>query len=95
MNDILFSPISLSMMEELIEKSVQRALNFQVTPERSKKPIKGIRGLSQFAGVSISKAEQLKKSGRIRYFQDGRTILFDPEQLMEDLTKMEELPDER
>jgi len=94
MNDILFSPISLSQMEVLIEKSVQRALNHQVTEVQTKKPVKGLRGLAKFAGVSISKAQQIKNAGLVRYFQNGRIILFDADQLLEDLTKIKEVPDE-
>ena len=47
--------------------------------------IKGIHGLAVALGCSDSKAMQLKNSGKIRYFQDGKLLLFDYEQVIEDL----------
>ena len=41
-------------------------------------PIRGIKGLAQFLGVSHVTAQKIKNSGKIPYAQYERVILFDP-----------------
>jgi hypothetical protein len=45
--------------------------------------IKGIHALANFLKVSPAKAQQLKNKGAFPYWQDGRTILFDPVKVRE------------
>lgn len=53
--------------------------------QRPSPKIKGIHGLAEALGCSPAKAQQIKNSGTIRYFQDGKLVLFDYDQVLEDL----------
>lgn len=43
--------------------------------------IKGIHELAKFLQVSPARAQKLKNEGVFPYWQDGRTLLFDPEKV--------------
>ena len=49
--------------------------------------IKGIKGLSAFLKVSHSRAQAIKNSGILPYFQTGKTILFDPAKVRDAMEK--------
>ena len=40
-------------------------------------PIKGIHALARYLGVCPARAQKLKNSGVLPYFQNGRLVLFD------------------
>ena len=46
-----------------------------------------IRELADFLGCSQVTAHKLKKSGKIRFTQFGRKLVFDPAEVLEDLNK--------
>lgn len=71
MNDTITIP--RNELQELIEKSVQKALNAQ--PQW----VRGIEGLQQIFNCSASTAKRIKKSGTIRKAirQQGRTFMTD------------------
>jgi len=52
----------------------------QVTPQPF---IKGIHELAKFLRVSPVRAQKLKNEGVFPYWQDGRTLLFDPDKVRE------------
>ncbi len=45
--------------------------------------IKGIHELANFLRVSPARAQKLKNEGVFPFWQDGRTLLFDPEKVRE------------
>jgi len=47
--------------------------------------IKGIHGLAEALNCSIAKAQKLKNSGQIPYFQNEKLLLFDFDQVMDAL----------
>lgn len=60
------------------------------TPIKENKPrrlVYGIAGLANIAGCSIPTAQRIKNSGKVRYIQNGRKLIFDVEQVLEDLAK--------
>lgn len=50
--------------------------------------IKGIHELSRFLQVSPARAQKLKNEGAFPYWQDGRTLLFDPNKVREAMGKL-------
>lgn len=46
-----------------------------------------IRGLAEFLNCSPVTAQRLKNSGKIRYKQFNRKVVFDPAEVLEDLGK--------
>lgn len=80
--------LSLSRTEfvEAVGIAVEQALTrIESAAKQKPKVIKGIRGLAAFIPCSLSKAQQLKNEGKIPFYQDGRLILFDPDQVREAL----------
>lgn len=51
------------------------------TPTTPQPFIKGIHELAKFLQVSPARAQKLKNEGVFPYWQDGRTLLFDPEKV--------------
>ena len=70
---------------ELIRSAVSVEMKSNNSVRTASPKIKGIHGLALALGCSVSKAMQLKNSGTIRYFQDGKLVLFDYDQVLEDL----------
>ncbi len=73
-------------LKTMIADAVQSAVSPHAThtANASKEPfIKGIHALGKYLGVSPVKAQQLKNSGAIPCFQDGRIVLFDPAKVRE------------
>lgn len=49
--------------------------------------IKGIHGLAAFLQISPARAQKMKNENVFPYFQNGRTLLFDPEKVREVMFK--------
>jgi len=77
--EITFIQLSKEELICIINEAVRAAMPmFANEPIYSKPFIKGIHELAEFLGVSSARAQKLKNEGAFPYFQDGRTILFDP-----------------
>lgn len=50
--------------------------------------IKGIHELAKFLKVCPARAQKLKNAGVFPYWQDGRTLLFDPEKVKQAMSKL-------
>lgn len=50
--------------------------------------IKGIHELASFLKVSPARAQKLKNEGVFPYWQDGRTLLFDPNKVREAMNNL-------
>ena len=81
MNDMVI--IQKSELLDLIRTAIAEQMGKEIKAPRPK--VKGIHGLAEALGCSTAKAQQLKNSGTIRYFQDGKLVLFDYDQVIEDL----------
>lgn len=75
--------ISIEELTNVIRSTVAEQMGKEIKAPRPK--IKGIHGLAEALNCSVAKAQQLKNSGTIRYFQDGKLVLFDYDQVIEDL----------
>lgn len=87
--------ISPAELKQLINEAVREALISGAVADMSKKGarkehIKGIKGLQEFLHVSHSHAQKLKNSGIIPFSQFGKTILFDPDKVLQAMSKYNE-----
>ncbi|MGV8096004.1 MAG: DUF3853 family protein [Mangrovibacterium sp.] len=78
-------------LQKLIDKGVSKAitdlnLSHSLQKEESKL-IYGLDGLAKFLGCSEMTAFRLKKSGRIPYFQTGRTLVFKSDEVLKAMEK--------
>lgn len=81
MNENILLTLSRDEFIEAVTIATERALaKVNQVPEKPK-VIKGLRGLAEFIPCSLSKAQQLKHEGKVPFYQDGRLILFDPDQV--------------
>ena len=83
MNDLVV--IQESKLIDLLRSVVSDEINKRMDAKPPRPKIKGIHALAEAIPCSLSKAQQLKNSGKLRYYQDGKLILFDYDQVMEDL----------
>jgi hypothetical protein len=65
------------------DRLVQDAVTAAISIQPKSKFIKGTHELAIFLNVSLSRAQQLKNEGVFPYFQDDRTVLFDPDKVRE------------
>lgn len=73
-------------LNEVIQTAVLAVLqNQSTTKPEPQKNLHSIKELADFLGCSTVKAQQLKNSGRIRFYQDGRKVIFRPDEVLEDL----------
>lgn len=70
---------------DLIRSAVSVEIKNRMEAKAPSPQIKGIHKLAEALGCSVAKAQKLKNSGVIRYFQDGKLVLFDYNQVIEDL----------
>lgn len=73
-------------LHQVIESAVLAA--FDNLPRVTQEPVKNlhsIQELADFIGCSTVKAQRLKNSGRIRYYQSGRKVIFKPDEILADL----------
>lgn len=67
----------------IINDAVQAAMP-KSSNETSPQPfIKGIHELARFLKVSPARAQKMKNEGLFPFWQDGRTLLFDPNKVRE------------
>ncbi len=97
MEAVTLSPYSESELKTLVYVAVKAALEErdkmeQTTPQPF---IKGIHGLAKFLKVSPARAQKLKNEGAFPYWQDGRTLLFDPEKVRQAMIKKGEAGHEK
>ena len=81
MQNIILSPIAIpDLINQIANELESRFNNNQLSPQQSPQPfIKGIHELAVFLKVSPARAQKLKNEGAFPYWQDGRTLLFDPD----------------
>jgi hypothetical protein len=90
MQNVILTPVAVDELVDLIASEIQgRFIN--LSTDKFKKPepfIKGIHELAKFLRVSPARAQKLKNEGVIPYWQDGRTLLFDPEKVREAMSSI-------
>jgi hypothetical protein len=75
--------LSEERLKEIINDAVQGALKKGLSIPQPEPPIKGIHELADFLRISPARAQKLKNENVFPYFQDGRTVLFDPAKVRE------------
>lgn len=85
MEAISLFPYNETALKSLIYDAVRVALsNHEVSTQQTPQPfIKGIHELAAFLRVSPARAQKLKNEGVFEFWQDGRTLLFDPDKVRE------------
>jgi len=68
---------------EMIRTAIAEQMGKEVKAPNPK--IRGIHGLAEALNISVSKAQKLKNSGKINFYQDGKLVLFDYDQVISDL----------
>lgn len=68
-------------LKQMIHEAVRRSMPTSLNEAAPQPFIKGIHELAKFLRVSPVRAQKLKNEGVFPYWQDGRTLLFDPEQV--------------
>jgi hypothetical protein len=81
MQNVILSPIAIpDLINQIVNELESRLHSNQLSPQQSPQPfIKGIHELATFLKVSPARAQKLKNEGIFPYWQDGRTLLFDPD----------------
>jgi hypothetical protein len=83
MEAVSLFPYNETALKSLIYDAVRTALsNHEAAPQQPPQSfIKGIHELAAFLKVSPARAQKLKNEGVFPYWQDGRTLLFDPDKV--------------
>lgn len=86
MNEIII--VTPEQLEAIIEKCLRKENTTNVVlTEEPTKYLHSIVELSKFLNCSVVTAHKLKKSGKIRYRQFGRKLIFSTSEILEDLAK--------
>ncbi len=92
MNDVVFSPISLSLFEELIEKSVKNALasfnpiQLPATPQLDPdQRLYGDKAAATYLGCTPLTIAKLRQSGAITFYRFGRKYFYKSSELDREL----------
>jgi excisionase family DNA binding protein len=74
---------------EIIDDCLARHLPTIKEPVKQpeQKLLYSLRELADFLGCSVVTVHNLKKSGKIRYIQFGRKVIFNTSEIMEDLDR--------
>lgn len=95
MNNLIILQVSRDELEEIVAKAVRAAVAGHQNPQVSKTHIKGIHELAQFLQISPGRAQKLKNEKVIPCFQDGRLVLFDPDQVLKAMENHNEISTKR
>lgn len=79
----IVTAFSKEELSEMISKAVRKEMPSFIQKSEPKPFIKGIHELAKFLRVSPAKAQKLKNEGVIPFWQDGRTVLFNPKKVIE------------
>ena len=75
-------------LTRIINDAVRAAMPQEVRESTPQPFIKGIHELAAFLKVSPARAQKLKNEGVFPYWQDGRTLLFDPDKVRAAMTTL-------
>ena len=87
MNEFIFIP--KEELQKIIEDCVA-SQNREKAPSKEQQQTKylhSIKELAEFLGWSIVTAQKLKNSGKVRYRQFGRKLIFVASEVLEDIEK--------
>lgn len=73
-------------LSRIINDAVRAAMPKDLREASPQPFIKGIHELAKFLKVSPARAQKLKNEGVFPYWQDGRTLLFDPDKVRTAMT---------
>ena len=90
MQNIILSPVAISDLVDMIANEVESRMNQNsgVGISSPQPFIKGIHELAKFLKVSPARAQKLKNEGTFPYWQDGRTLLFDPDKVRDAMSNI-------
>jgi len=71
--------IKAAVLEALSESQQQTDTTTKQEPE---KYIHGLQGLADFLGIGVTTAWQLKKSGKLPYYQTGKKLFFKQSEIL-------------
>jgi len=83
--DLLQKPILSATLGDFVEAFKKATTSND--PKPPQRLVYGIAGLANIAGCSIPTAQKIKNSGKVRYIQNGRKLIFVVEQVLEDLAR--------
>ncbi len=86
---VTFDNLPLAVMELLKEvRAIKELLGTPTEPEHTPTEyLHSIQELANFLGCSAPTAQNIKNSGKIRYKQFGRKLIFSTTEVLEDLSK--------
>jgi len=76
-----FIQVDKDELTQIINNAVRAAMPQEIRESTPQPFIKGIHELAAFLKVSPARAQKLKNEGVFPYWQDGRTLLFDPDKV--------------
>lgn len=85
MGNIIILQVSKDELADMISDAVRTAISEVMQRPTSQPFIKGIHELAEFLRVSPARAQKLKNDGVFPFWQDGRTLLFDPDKVRESM----------
>jgi hypothetical protein len=74
-----FIQVDKDELTRIINDAIRSAMPQDIREATPQPFIKGIHELAAFLKVSPARAQKLKNENVFPYFQDGRTLLFDPD----------------
>ncbi|MCF8373070.1 MAG: helix-turn-helix domain-containing protein [Bacteroidales bacterium] len=79
----IVTTLSKQELSEMMVEAVRAAMPSDAKKSNPQPFIKGIHELAKFLRVSPAKAQKLKNEGAIPFWQEGRTVLFNPDKVRE------------
>lgn len=76
-----FIQVDKDELTKIIKDAVREVMPRELKQATPQPFIKGIHELALFLKVSPARAQKLKNEGMFPYWQDGRTLLFDPDKV--------------
>ncbi|KAF0131928.1 MAG: hypothetical protein FD155_452 [Bacteroidetes bacterium] len=68
-------------LTEIVENAVQRKFTELTRLNNPPRKVRSLRELAKYLDISLSKVQQLKNAGKIPFYQDGRVVIFDLDQI--------------
>ncbi|MFH1118210.1 MAG: DUF3853 family protein [Bacteroidota bacterium] len=83
-----FIQVDKEELTRIINDAIREAMPKDIREATPQPFIKGIHELAAFLRVSPARAQKLKNEGVFAFWQDGRTLLFDPDKVRAAMTNV-------
>lgn len=81
MTEMLLIQIDKAELTAIVERAVESRISKLAAKDTPPRKVRSLRELAKYLKISVNKVQRLKNEGKIPFYQDGRVVIFDLDQV--------------